>query len=198
MKLKYIPNILSGIRIALVGVFIYLYFLDYPNNIVWALVTFIAAGATDVLDGYLARRNNWVTNLGKVLDPLADKLMQCTVLICMTVKDLIPVWLVIPFILKEVLVLLGGMLVSKKMSKVVMSNVFGKMTVVFFYIAIFVCMLARDFLAENVWLLHLISTAVLAAALAALVNYTVAALKAMKNAKAEEPVAEEPAAKEVN
>ena len=198
MKLKYIPNILSSIRIALVGVFIYLYFLDYPNNIVWALVTFIAAGATDVLDGYLARRNNWVTNLGKVLDPLADKLMQCTVLICMTVKDLIPVWLVIPFILKEVLVLLGGMLVSKKMSKVVMSNVFGKMTVVFFYIAIFVCMLARDFLAENVWLLHLISMAVLAAALAALVNYAVAALKAMKNAKAEEPVAEEPAAKEVN
>ena len=91
MKLKYIPNILSCIRIALVGVFIYLFFLDYPNNIIFALLTFLVAGATDVVDGYLARRNNWITDLGKILDPFADKLMQCTVLVCMSIKKLLPI-----------------------------------------------------------------------------------------------------------
>lgn len=185
MKLKYIPNILSCVRIALVGVFIYLFFFDYPNNLVWALLTFLAAGATDVIDGYLARRNNWVTDLGKILDPFADKLMQCTVLVCMMIKKLLPMWLVIPFILKEVVILIGGMLVSKKMSKVVVSNIFGKLTVVFFYAAILVCMLARDFLAENPWVLYLISAAVLFAAMAALINYTMVSVRLLRESKDE-------------
>lgn len=179
MKLKYIPNILSCIRIALVGVFIYLFFLDYPRNIVWALLTFLLAGATDVVDGYLARKYNWITDVGKILDPFADKLMQCTVLICMLVKKLLPVWLVVPFILKEVVILVGGMFVSKKISKVVVSNIFGKMTVVFFYAAIITCMLARDFLAQNPIVLYCISALVLLAALAALINYAVVALRSI-------------------
>ena len=188
MKLKYIPNILSCIRIALVGVFIYLFFKDYPNNIVWSLVIFLLAGATDVVDGYLARRNNWVTDIGKILDPFADKLMQCTVLICMLIKKLLPVWLVVPFILKEFVILIGGLFISKKMSKVVVSNVFGKMTVVFFYGAILSCMLARDFMAANPWVLYLISSLVLAAAFAALINYAIGSFKQLK--------AEEAASKE--
>lgn len=179
MKLKYIPNILSCIRIALVGVFIYLFFFDYPRNIVWALLTFLLAGATDVVDGYLARKYNWITDVGKILDPFADKLMQCTVLICMLVKKLLPVWLVVPFILKEVVILVGGMFVSKKISKVVVSNIFGKMTVVFFYAAIITCMLARDFLAQNPIVLYCISALVLLAALAALINYAVVALRSI-------------------
>ena len=60
MKLKNIPNILSFIRICLVFVFIALFWID---EIYWALFVFFLAGATDVLDGYLARRNNWITNL---------------------------------------------------------------------------------------------------------------------------------------
>ena len=183
MKLKYIPNILSGIRIALVGVFIWLFFHDYPNYIVASLLVFLLAGATDVVDGYLARRNNWITNVGKVLDPLADKLMQCAVLVCMLIKDLLPVWLVVPFILKELVILIGGFFVSKKMSKVVVSNIFGKLTVVFFYAAILICMLARDFMAANPWALYLISSLVLLAALAALVNYMIASAKQLKELK---------------
>ena len=180
MKLKYIPNILSCIRIALVGVFVFLFFNDYMG---WALVTFLVAGATDVVDGYLARRNNWITNLGKILDPFADKLMQCTVLVCMAIKNLLPLWLVIPFIFKELFILVGGTIVSKKISMVVVSNAFGKLTVVFFYAAILVCILARDYLAANPWLLYIISGMVLCSAMAALVNYTHASLKDIREKK---------------
>lgn len=180
MKLKNIPNILSVIRILLVGVFIYVFFNDYPNNLVWALVVFLTAGLTDVIDGFLARRFNWVTNLGKMLDPFADKLMQCTVLICMLVKDLITAWLVIPFILKEFLMLLGGLLIIKKRSVVVVSNIFGKMTVVFFYAAVVLCITARDYLAEHPLVLYLICALVLVAAISALVNYAVKYFKTLK------------------
>ncbi|MBO5682867.1 MAG: CDP-alcohol phosphatidyltransferase family protein, partial [Clostridia bacterium] len=80
---------MSIIRILLVGVFAYTIFCVNP---IVAMIVFLIAGATDVVDGYLARRYNWITDLGKILDPVADKLMQCTAMICLYLKDLIPVW----------------------------------------------------------------------------------------------------------
>ena len=180
MKLKNIPNILSVIRILLVGVFIYVFFLDYPNNLLWALITFLAAGLTDVIDGFLARKFNWITNIGKILDPFADKLMQCTVLVCMWIKNLIPGWLVIPFILKEFLMLLGGLLIIRKRKVVVVSNIFGKMTVVFFYAAVVLCISARDFLKENPLVLYIVCALVLFAAISALANYAVKYFNTLK------------------
>lgn len=181
MKLKNIPNILSIIRIGLVGVFIYVFFNNYPHNLVWALVVFLSAGLTDIIDGFLARKFNWITNLGKILDPIADKLMQCTVLICMLSKNLIPAWLVIPFILKEFLMLLGGLLIIRKRRVVVVSNIYGKMTVVFFYAAVVLCISAREFLAMNPVVLYIICSLILVAAISALVNYITTYYKALKN-----------------
>ena len=99
MKLKYIPNILSAVRLMLVGVFVYTYFC---TNKYIALAIFFLAGATDVIDGILARRFNWITNLGKILDPIADKSMQITVLICMSIDTLLPWWLPAFFVIKEI------------------------------------------------------------------------------------------------
>ena len=82
-KMKNIPNILSVIRIILVLVFVVVFFL--PISKIWALIVFLTAGATDVVDGFLARKFNWITDLGKILDPFADKLMQCTVLVCLCI-----------------------------------------------------------------------------------------------------------------
>lgn len=141
MKLKYIPNILSSIRILLVFVFIYVFFFSGENNYFWAAIIFLAAGATDVIDGFLARRFNWITNLGKLLDPLADKLMQCTVLICLWIDDILPWWLIFPFILKEFLMLLGGLLMLKRRSVVVSSNKIGKFAVLLFYAAVVIIIL---------------------------------------------------------
>lgn len=181
MKLKNIPNVLSCIRILLVGVFIYLFFNNYPQNVVWAIIVFITAGLTDVIDGFLARKFNWITDLGKVLDPLADKLMQCTVLVCMLIKSLIPAWLVIPFILKELLILSGGLFMIKRRDVVAVSNVYGKATVVFFYAAVVFCMSARDFLAKNPIVLYIVCAMVLLVAMSALANYVKAYFKTLKN-----------------
>ena len=180
MKLKYIPNILSCIRIALVAVFIYCFFYDYPHNLTAAVIVFLVAGLTDVIDGFLARRFKWISNLGKVLDPLADKLMQCTVLVCMTIKEIIPVWVVVPFILKELLILSGGLFMIKKRSVVAVSNIYGKLTVVFFYAAVVFCIVGREYLAENPLMLYLICALVLIVAMSALINYICAYFKTMR------------------
>ena len=180
MKLQHIPNILSCIRIILVGVFIYLFFHNYPHNLAWATTVFITAGLTDVVDGFLARRFKWITDLGKVLDPLADKLMQCTVLVCMLIKSLIPAWLVIPFVLKELLILSGGLFMIKRRDVVAVSNVYGKATVVFFYAAVVFCISAREFLAQNPIVLYVVCAAVLLVAISALINYAMAYFKTLK------------------
>ena len=62
MSKKQIPNILSTIRLLMVPLFAWIFFSDIPNNGFWAVAVFIAAGLTDILDGYLARRNNWITD----------------------------------------------------------------------------------------------------------------------------------------
>ncbi len=134
MKLKHIPNILSVIRILLVFVFVFVLFgLDQP---VWAVVIFLTAGATDVVDGFLARKFNWITNLGKLLDPFADKFMQCTVLICFFIKGYIPLWFVIPFFVKEAATLLIGLIVIKRRNVVVVSKWYGKAAVCLFYVTV--------------------------------------------------------------
>ena len=143
MKLKNIPNILSVIRIMLVAVFVYSAFCISDEV---ALVVFLIAGATDVLDGYLARRNNWITDLGKILDPFADKLMQCTVLVSLYIKKFIPIWFVIPFFAKELFSLLIGLVVIKKRNVVIVSRWYGKFTVCLFYLTIVVSVIFAEYI----------------------------------------------------
>lgn len=146
MKLKNIPNILSIIRICLVFVFV-AFFLN--DMIIAALVVFLVAGATDVVDGYLARKYNWITNLGKILDPVADKLMQCTVLVCLYIGGYIPLFLVIPFFLKEFCSLLMGFIVIKRRNVTIVSRWFGKFTVCLFYATIAATIIFKGFFDAN-------------------------------------------------
>ncbi len=136
MQKRFIPNILSVIRLCLVPLFAYVFFLDYPEHIWMAVCIFFVAGATDVLDGWLARRNHWISNVGKILDPVADKTMQCVALICLYAKAIIPLWLVITYITKELLMLVGAVVVFRKQSVVVKSSFWGKLAVCVFYASV--------------------------------------------------------------
>jgi len=128
-----LPNILSIVRILSVGVLIY--FFNKGMHVA-AFITYLAASATDALDGYIARKYDLITPLGKLLDPLADKLMLVTVLVCMYFANILPLWVVIVIVSKEAVQILGGLLLFHKRDMVVQSNIFGKLSTVFFSVSI--------------------------------------------------------------
>ncbi|MDD7701223.1 MAG: CDP-alcohol phosphatidyltransferase family protein [Eubacteriales bacterium] len=131
--MKNIPNILTGFRFLLVAAFVILFFYEKP---LWALAAFLLAGVTDVLDGYLARRNGWVSNLGKIIDPLADKLMQFAALICFAIAGYLPFLLVLPFILKEVIQWIFCIFMFRTQKFIAVSHWYGKAAITVFYAAV--------------------------------------------------------------
>ena len=90
-----------------------------------SLILFVAASITDWFDGYLARKNNLVTNFGKFMDPLADKLLVCSALICMIELDRLPAWFVIIIIARE-FIISGFRLVASDNGIVIAANYWGK------------------------------------------------------------------------
>jgi len=129
-----LPNTLSLLRLAAVPVFVFVYFSDSPNAHIWAGVVFILASLTDILDGYIARTYNKITKLGRILDPAADKCMTAAVLICMTVSHIIPIWVPVLFILKELLMLTGGILMYRNAGDVFSSALAGKISTFLFFL----------------------------------------------------------------
>ncbi|MDR1905955.1 MAG: CDP-alcohol phosphatidyltransferase family protein [Clostridiales bacterium] len=119
------PNIITMARIVLIPVFAVVMF----QNMFWGLILFLVCASTDLLDGYVARRFNMVSRFGKLLDPIADKLMHVTVLICLGVifANTHPPYYILTVLLffKELIQLLLGFLLLKR--KVVISaNWYGK------------------------------------------------------------------------
>lgn len=105
-----VPNLLSFLRLALVPVFLILLVVGQD---VLALVTLAVSGITDFLDGYLARRMNQVTRLGQLLDPAADRLYIFAALLGLTWRELIPLWLVIVIIARDVMLLVLAVLLAR-------------------------------------------------------------------------------------
>lgn len=99
------------------------------ENLVLALSIAILAYATDLLDGYLARKLNQITELGKILDPLADKLLLASVVIILLIQSKIPLWFGIVLIGRDLLIILGGLIVKNKIKYVPASNIIGKLTI---------------------------------------------------------------------
>lgn len=101
-----LPNLLSSVRIAIIPVLVYLLTFTDPSSGLLAAFLFLFASATDFFDGYLARRYGTVSNLGKLLDPIADKLMILAVLIMLAAMDrpgepAVPGWLVVVVVARE-------------------------------------------------------------------------------------------------
>ena len=144
--MRHLPNILSGIRLVLVGVFMSLFL---AGRYLPALSIFVFAFLTDVLDGYLARKNGWVTNLGKLLDPLADKLMTLAALVCIYLGKMKSIYLVLFLLmaLKELLMIIGGLFMVKH-RVVAMADWPGKIATGLFAVGVMLSLLS--FLSLNV------------------------------------------------
>ena len=115
----------------LVPVFVFFFFSEDPNGHFYAASVYALAAITDILDGIIARKFNLITELGIVLDPLADKLMTITVFICLTIRGIIPWWIILILFAKEVLLVIGGVKLYKDLSAVISANAFGKSATVF-------------------------------------------------------------------
>ena len=124
-----LPNSITLLRILLIPVFVWLYLEATPERALWAGVVFAAASFTDFLDGYLARRSGQITNLGKLLDPVADKLLVASGLILLVQAQQVAVWLVIVMIARE-LIVTGARAVAAKEGFIVPADSLGKFKVV--------------------------------------------------------------------
>ncbi len=138
-----VPNILTVIRLILIPIFgYYLWNGEYYT----AVFLFLLAGLTDVLDGFIARKYNMVTPWGKLADPLADKLMQITALLILSlVKKLIPAELLAVVIAKEIFMGIGTILLYKQNNYVVSANWYGKLATIVFYFAIIMIIFKAPF-----------------------------------------------------
>lgn len=166
--MRHIPNILSTFRILMVGVFAWLFLtnrIPAPDHYLWALGVFVLAFATDVLDGFLARTFNWITPVGKLLDPLADKLMSITALIVILIGKAgqslfwIYLTLVILIAVKEILMLIGGMIMLKQ-RKVAYSDWYGKTATGIFACGIVLTLLSFVFPGIEPWNIAVLSAAI--------------------------------------
>ncbi len=99
-----LPNMLTIFRILLTPVFILCLFADFEHAQKWALVIFIVASITDAFDGYYARKNDMVTDTGRFLDPLADKILVSSAFISFAVLGLIDFWMVVLIIFRDLFV----------------------------------------------------------------------------------------------
>ncbi|MGI6010906.1 MAG: CDP-diacylglycerol--glycerol-3-phosphate 3-phosphatidyltransferase [Ruminococcus sp.] len=121
------PNKLTLFRVILIPFFVVFMLAPIGGAASkWiALAIFIIASLTDALDGYLARRDNLITNFGKFMDPLADKLLVCSALICLIELDRIPCWVVIIIIARE-FIISGFRLIASDNGVVIAASYWGK------------------------------------------------------------------------
>lgn len=139
--MKHIPNILTVLRFVLIpGIIAAI----VKENYILAFIILTISGLTDVLDGYIARKYNFITDFGKLIDPLADKMTQISILTTLVIVNIIPIWILIIIVVKEFAMISGASFLYGK-DLVVSSKWYGKLATVLFYVAIVVSLFIRQF-----------------------------------------------------
>ena len=173
----FIPNLLSIIRIGLVYPLLNnIYLLNYKVS----LIIFFVASITDALDGYLARKLNWQSELGKILDPVADKLLLSGTIFVLWLSDLIPFYMFLILIARDVIILLGAafqMTLTDSMAPY--PNFLGKFTTIILIVYIAIILLASFLNQEsNLVILEIFISSV---AIFSLVTYAISWIKNVKS-----------------
>jgi len=174
MKRALIPNMITLFRILLTPLFLYFLLSDGQYYMLFALIVFIVASVSDGVDGHVARKHGFVSEFGKFADPLADKILIISSFIALIFLDIIPLWMVIIVVLRDVTVTAIRMIMIKRGNSIVTANIAKAKTVfqiVFIYIVISFKMLLQlpfmkflyptiNFLESNnfYWILMLITT----------------------------------------
>lgn len=146
-----LPNTLTLCRFLLIPVFLGIFFSDLPDRMIWAFGILILAGITDVIDGYLARKNNQVTQLGTMLDPLADKLMILAVFLSLLISGRISLAVAAVIFIRDFGMIMASAFFHFRGKLTVPANVMGKLTTVLYYIALFLLMFDHPIAGEFLW-----------------------------------------------
>ena len=142
MKKENIPNILTIIRFILIP-FIFMSVIFHHYLI--GLVIFTISAITDILDGYIARKYNYITDIGKLIDPLADKLTQIFLLLALSILNILPWWILAIVFVKECVMVISASFLYKRKDVVVYSKWYGKMATTLFYLAIIFSLIINQF-----------------------------------------------------
>lgn len=175
-----LPNKLTMFRVILIPLFVVFMLVDITAYDKWiALAVFIIASLTDLLDGKIARKYNLVTNFGKFMDPLADKLLVCSALICLVALERIPAWIVIVIIARE-FIISGFRTLAADNGVVIAASYWGKFKTTFQMVMI--CLMIADIEA-----LRIVTSVVMWIALAltviSLIDYLMKNKDVMKDTK---------------
>jgi len=144
-KILTLSNCISFFRIFL-AVPTVLFFLDGNYGVTAAFMAF--AYITDLLDGYTARKTNTISEFGKAIDPIADKLYVAAIILAMVSRRLVPLWFVVIVLGKDILIMVGVLITRKKIGAVLPSNYWGKAAILLTIICLFlaVCGVSQDVL----------------------------------------------------
>ena len=175
-----LPNKLTIFRVVLIPFFVFFILVDITPYDKWiALAIFIIASLTDLLDGKIARKYNLVTNFGKFMDPLADKLLVCSALICLVSLSRIPASIVIVIIARE-FIISGFRLIASDNGVVIAASYWGKFKTTFQMIMI--CLMIADIAAISI-LTTVIMWVALVLTVVSLVDYLAKNKDVMKDTK---------------
>ncbi len=139
-----LPNCLSIIRIALIPLFVVAYLKETGDYHIWSALILLLSGLTDWLDGYIARKYHKITYLGKILDPAADKLTMATVCIVMAFSYPPFIFLAVLYVVKELFMIIGGLLLIKQGKQLAGAKWFGKIATAVLYAVMFIMVFVRE------------------------------------------------------
>jgi CDP-diacylglycerol--glycerol-3-phosphate 3-phosphatidyltransferase len=147
-----VPNLLTLIRLLAIPVLAYLIYAGESYQLL-AFLLFLGIWLTDMLDGYIARRFNQITEFGKLFDPLVDKLFQLTTAVMMCAIGKLPVWVPLVMAGKELFMIVGSLVLLKRFDVVVHARWYGKLATVLFVLAFASLFILPR---EHIWLSHFI------------------------------------------
>lgn len=178
-KICTIPNILSAFRLALIPLIVWLYLNRY---FYYSIAALILSGATDIIDGWIARRFNMVSDVGKALDPIADKLTQIAALLCLAIHFRAMAVLLSVLIVKEIIMAAFGIAVIKKTGTTYSASWHGKATTCLLYATVVIHIFWPDIPAALSFILVGICIAMI---IFSLVMYSIQNVKRIKNGRPE-------------
>lgn len=171
MKITKLPNILTTVRMALIPLFMVMFYINIPNNMLFAAIVFAVAYVTDVLDGIIARKYNAVSDYGKLMDPIADKLLSIAAVVMLTGNGTLSPIVTFIIIAREIII--GGFrLVWAADGRVVAADKLGKLKTVLQFISIMLILLGNPvFEAWNIPMDMIIMYASVAVSVISCINY---------------------------